>query len=245
MRYQRTALLASIATLALVAGTGFASAQQAEGKGATPKGAPHAAQPMNKAPAAGQGRTEANPAQHTERAPAPQNPKSAEESNRTNKADKTKAGENGAAQRNETKAGSSAEERNRAGEHNAAERDHNPRSAQDRDRDGRENAAQRGRNRMEGLQGNASGVNVRLNDEQRTQIRNTVINVAGAPRVASVDFDITVGTVIPRGGIRIVPVPEMLVRIEPEWQGFLYFVYEDEVVIVNPRDMRIVAVVAV
>ena len=27
----------------------------------------------------------------------------------------------------------------------------------------------------------------------------------------------TVGTVIPRGKIRIVPVPETLVRIEPEW----------------------------
>ena len=34
-----------------------------------------------------------------------------------------------------------------------------------------------------------------------------------------------------------------LVRIEPEWRGFLYFVYEDEVVIVSPDDMKIVAVV--
>jgi hypothetical protein len=32
------------------------------------------------------------------------------------------------------------------------------------------------------------------------------------------------------------------VQIDPAWRGFLYFVYEDEVVIVNPRDMRIVAV---
>ena len=50
----------------------------------------------------------------------------------------------------------------------------------------------------------------------------------------------TVGTVIPRGRIHVVPVPETLVRIEPEWRGFLYFVYEDEVVVVNPRDMKIV-----
>ena len=83
----------------------------------------------------------------------------------------------------------------------------------------------------------------RLTEEQRTRIRSTVINVAGAPRVASVDFDVTVGTVIPRGRIHIVPVPETLVQIEPEWRGFLYFVYADQVVIVNPRDMRIVAVV--
>jgi hypothetical protein len=43
--------------------------------------------------------------------------------------------------------------------------------------------------------------------------------------------------------IHVVPVPETLVRIEPEWRGFLYFVYEDEVVIVSPDDMKIVAVV--
>jgi Protein of unknown function (DUF1236) len=54
---------------------------------------------------------------------------------------------------------------------------------------------------------------------------------------------VTVGTVIPRSKIHVVPVPETLVRIEPEWRGFLYFVYEDEVVIVNPTDMKIVAVV--
>jgi Protein of unknown function (DUF1236) len=54
---------------------------------------------------------------------------------------------------------------------------------------------------------------------------------------------VTVGTVVPRGRIQVIPVPEMLVQIEPEWRGFLYFVYEDEVVIVNPNDMKIVAVV--
>ena len=82
-----------------------------------------------------------------------------------------------------------------------------------------------------------------LTEEQRRRIRSTVINAAGAPRIASVDFDVTVGTVIPRGRIHIVPVPETLVQVEPEWRGFLYFVYADQVVIVNPRDMRIVALV--
>ena len=92
---------------------------------------------------------------------------------------------------------------------------------------------------------NATGMNVQLNEQQRSEIRTTVINAHGAPRVGQVDFDVTVGTVIPRGKVRIVPVPETLVRIEPEWRGFLYFVYEDEVVIVNPNDMKIVAVVPV
>jgi hypothetical protein len=51
--------------------------------------------------------------------------------------------------------------------------------------------------------------------------------------------------VYPRDRIHVIAVLETLVQIEPEWRGFLYFVYEDEVVIVNPSDMRIVAVVPV
>jgi hypothetical protein len=88
-----------------------------------------------------------------------------------------------------------------------------------------------------------AGVNVQLNEQQRTEIRTAVIYAHGAPWVSHVDFDVTVGTVIPRERIHVVPVPETLARIEPEWRGFLYFVYEDEVVIVNPSDMKIVAVV--
>ena len=81
-------------------------------------------------------------------------------------------------------------------------------------------------------------MNVQLNEQQRTEIRTTVINAHGAPRVSNVDFDVTVGTVVPRERIHVVPVPETLVRIEPEWRGFLYFVYEDEVVIVSPDELR-------
>jgi Protein of unknown function (DUF1236) len=100
-----------------------------------------------------------------------------------------------------------------------------------------------GRNGLQGLQGNAS--HVTLSDEQRTRIRQTVVGTHGAPRVSHVDFDLSVGTVIPRGHIHVVPVPRMLVDIEPAWRGFLYFVYEDELVIVDPNDMSIVAVVPV
>jgi hypothetical protein len=30
---------------------------------------------------------------------------------------------------------------------------------------------------------------------------------------------------VPRGSVEIVPVPDALVEIEPEWRGFLYFVH--------------------
>jgi len=50
---------------------------------------------------------------------------------------------------------------------------------------------------------------------------------------------------VPRGSVEIVTVPEALVEIEPEWRGFLSFVYLEEIVLIDPSDMTIVAVVAV
>jgi hypothetical protein len=118
-------------------------------------------------------------------------------------------------------------------------------NAAERNRNG--NTAAEQQNRTGGTaqqQNRTGGGTMRLTEQQRSEIRTTVINGHGAPRVAHVDFDVTVGTVIPRGRVHVVAVPEMLVRIEPAWRGFLYFVYEDEVVIVDPNDMKIVAVVA-
>ena len=102
---------------------------------------------------------------------------------------------------------------------------------------------------FKGLEGNASipmqGSHVNLSSEQRTKIRDTVIDARNAPRVGHVDFDVRVGTLVPRERVHVVPVPETLVRIDPQWRGYDYFVVEDQVIIVNPRDMRIVAVIDV
>ena len=87
--------------------------------------------------------------------------------------------------------------------------------------------------------------NVSLNEQQRAQIRETVINSRSAPRVSNVDFSMNVGTVVPRGHIHLVRVPETLIRIEPRWRHYLYFVFNNEIVIVEPRTMRIVQVLPV
>ena len=94
-------------------------------------------------------------------------------------------------------------------------------------------------------QRNGGSANVSLNDQQRTKIRETVINSRSAPRVSNVDFSVNVGTVVPRGHIHLVRVPETLIRIQPRWRHYLYFVYNAEIVIVDPRSMRIVDVLPV
>jgi hypothetical protein len=40
-----------------------------------------------------------------------------------------------------------------------------------------------------------------------------------------------------------VPVPRGIVEIEPSWRGYDYFMVGDQIVIVDPRSMEIVAVV--
>ncbi len=113
----------------------------------------------------------------------------------------------------------------------------------------RTKTAQRNERNLKGLQGNASipmqGSHVNLTHQQRTKIRESVIDARNAPRAGHVNFNIRVGTLVPREHVHVVPVPETLVRIDPRWRGYDYFIVEDQVIIVNPRDMRIVAVIDV
>lgn len=83
---------------------------------------------------------------------------------------------------------------------------------------------------------------VSLTTEQKTTIRTTVINTG--PRVTNVNFDVKVGVVVPRT-VRIAPLPATLVTIEPSWRGYMYFVYNDEIIIVEPRTLRIIEVIVI
>jgi hypothetical protein len=85
--------------------------------------------------------------------------------------------------------------------------------------------------------------NVSLTTEQKTTIRTKVLT-SSAPRVNNVTFDIRVGTVVPRT-VHFATLPPILVQIEPEWRGYRYFVYHDEIIVVNPRTLAIVAVLEV
>jgi hypothetical protein len=86
-----------------------------------------------------------------------------------------------------------------------------------------------------------------LSTEQRTKIRETVIRESNAPRLARTDLNInlSVGERIPRDRIHIrpLPLPATIVEIEPQWRGYEYFLVGDEVVVVDPDTLEIVAVI--
>jgi hypothetical protein len=73
-----------------------------------------------------------------------------------------------------------------------------------------------------------------------------VIQSSSAPKVSrsSINFNISVGTVVPRT-VKFVAVPATLVEIHPAWRGYRYFIVDDEIIIVEPSSFRIVAVLSV
>ncbi len=88
------------------------------------------------------------------------------------------------------------------------------------------------------------GAAMPLNADQKRKIRTSVIDGRTAPRITNVNFSISVGTVVPRT-VRVVQVPPTIVEFYPRWRGYLYFVHADEIVIVEPKTLRIVAVIEV
>ena len=90
-------------------------------------------------------------------------------------------------------------------------------------------------------QGTRTDAAATLTVEQRTRIRETVLKQSNVPRVSRVDFQINVGVTVPRT-IRVVPLPGPVVEIYPAWREYHYFLVGDEIIVVEPGTMRIVAV---
>jgi Protein of unknown function (DUF1236) len=86
------------------------------------------------------------------------------------------------------------------------------------------------------------GGSVQLSEDQRSQIK-TIVGREHGPRLGrDVNFDVRVGTRIPRS-VHYTVLPEEIVRIVPQYRGFDYLLVEDEIVIVDPRTLEIVAVI--
>jgi hypothetical protein len=115
-----------------------------------------------------------------------------------------------------------------------------------RDQD-RQGQGQRDQDRVQQgeREGQRSGnVSVSFTTEQRTKIRETVFRSGNAPRVSNVNFSLNVGTPVPRT-VRIVEVPDVIIEVHPEWRGYRYFIVNEELVIVEPDTLKIVAIIDV
>jgi hypothetical protein len=91
-------------------------------------------------------------------------------------------------------------------------------------------------------QGAAAAKPHSLTPEKRTRIHELVVRERNAPRVNSPNFEVSIGTKVPRT-VPFVALPRTIVEIEPGWRGYEYFLIGDQMVIVNPRTMEIVAII--
>ncbi|HXV30575.1 MAG TPA: DUF1236 domain-containing protein [Sinorhizobium sp.] len=91
--------------------------------------------------------------------------------------------------------------------------------------------------------GAISSSDVDITAEQKTELR-TVIQEGDAKPVDSVDFNVSVGTAVPES-VTLQTLPPRVIEIVPAYREYRYFVLADgRIVIVNPGDMKIVAVIS-
>jgi hypothetical protein len=82
----------------------------------------------------------------------------------------------------------------------------------------------------------------RLSSEERTRIHERLFRERSG-RVGHLDFDVRRGERVPGGFHDLYALPPDIVSILPEYRDFRYFVYEDEIVIVDPETLEIVAII--
>ncbi len=244
----KKSLLATVAAVALIAGTGFASAAE-NARDHAGGGAPVRSEPEMKkgadikaAPAKSRETTGAGVESKSEMKSEPKADMKAEPkapAKADNKAARPSTTGAGPADKTEMKSGADT----RAGSDKSRSQDSkmDSKSATDTKAgaDSKSNAAAADSK-------SGGGTSVSLTSEQKTKIRTSVIQTGNAPKVSrsSINFNISVGTVVPRS-VHFVSVPSTLIEIHPAWRGYEYFVVDEEIIIIDPRTLRIVAILEV
>jgi hypothetical protein len=87
-----------------------------------------------------------------------------------------------------------------------------------------------------------SGAPAALSAEQHAKIWST-LRGEKAERLTKVQFSTTVGGIIP-ATVHLYRLPVSIVEYAPQYRGYEYILVGDEILIVDPRTLRIVAVIA-
>jgi hypothetical protein len=252
--------LISVAAAALIAGTGFANAQ---GTGMSREGGSSAGSTVQSAPssagsAAGQMSHESTESKSPEATKPSSGMKATQSEQKSPSAAKNDRAEDmqkskGMSSENNAKGGAKdmkAEGREDRGNNMKAE------SREDRSgnmkAEGREDSSKmkaegredrNGSMKAEGKSNTTvgqAGAGAKLSTEQRTRITTVIRDQHVAP-VNNVNFSISIGTRVPRG-VSFHPLPTEVVTVYPEWRGYEFFLVRDQIIVVDPRTLEIVAV---
>ena len=254
-------LMITAATVALIAGTGFANAQGTGMGREGSSGGSAAQQSQGAAPSSGNAAAPANRDATESNGPSgkksvqsedkmqpqggknqraqqdmksgPRDEKSAQDNIRDNniKGDKSKNMHS----QNEKGAGGKdmkAEDRD--------DRNGNMKAEGRQDRNGNMNADSKNGTESRSQTVGQAGAGAKLSTEQRTRITTVIRDQHVAP-VTNVNFAISVGTRVPRE-VTFHPLPAEIVSIYPDWRGYEFILVRDQIVVVDPRTFEIVAV---
>ena len=222
--------LMSVAAAALIAGTGFANAQGTGTSREAPTGATtQSAPPSDRAApstAAPMNRNDASPSAAPADAPksAQSDEKMQPQGGKNQRAQDTAPGQKSKSMSSETN------EKGQTGKDMKAE-----------GRNGNMNADSKGAADSKSTTTGQAAAGGKLSTEQRTKI-TTVIKQTNVRPVTNVNFSISVGTRVPRD-VGFHPLPAEIVTVYPDWRGYEFFLVNDQVIVVNPRTLEIVAVI--
>lgn len=95
----------------------------------------------------------------------------------------------------------------------------------------------------QGVAGGAAGAAAahNLTSEQRNLLVTSVRQIDVAP-VTDADVSVAVGATIPRT-VELHPLPSRVIEIYPEWRPYRFIVVGNDILIVEPEDYRVLAVV--
>jgi hypothetical protein len=229
-------LLATVAMTALIGCTSFAVAQNAGREGGAMSGpsggsAQNETTPSKSQPKGEQGKsfsqeernkssTKPNPQGSAQEQRGTQNQRGTQEQ-RANDEQRGAQNQGGTEQRG-------AQDNDRAGTQE--------RMGQDQDRD---KAAQG--QAQNGTSGRAGGASVQLSQDQRTKIKDVIVRDRNVARVNSANFSVSVGARVPKD-VHVSVLPPEIVTIVPEYRGFEYVMVGDQLLIIDPNTLEIVAI---
>ena len=89
--------------------------------------------------------------------------------------------------------------------------------------------------------GRPGGAAVQLSQQQRTQIKDVIVKDRNVARVEHPDFDVRIGVTVPRS-VHVAVLPAEVVRIVPEYRDYEYVVIGDQLLIIDPHTLEVVAI---
>ncbi|MGU3540670.1 DUF1236 domain-containing protein, partial [Methylobacterium sp. A54F] len=132
--------------------------------------------------------------------------------------------------------GRNGAERGERGERGGERGERGERGAERGERGGSERGERGG-----GGRGEARGAVQRLDTRQRTEFRQSITS-SSVTRVSNVNFNIAVGTAIPRS-ITLHTLPPAIISLVPAYRGYRFILVRDDILIIDPDTYEIIDVI--